>query len=213
MTTPARSFEACPPLESQSVTSIGSLQCSNLLSLRLIQRKIQYLSETPRLQCYTYHQLYKSMSRCLLLHTSGLRLFILKRPFILSRFRWSCNLTPSLHARPQSWAWLTPERRPSVLVQSMLATNAGGRRRRCANFASVWDANLSDGRSVQCDGDKPLCRRCYLNGTHCTYTPHKSRNQCPCAGQGEETRGESSVPDVFVFADRKLDSHLSQDLS
>ncbi|KAL5483015.1 hypothetical protein ACEPAI_8244 [Sanghuangporus weigelae] len=58
----------------------------------------------------------------------------------------------------------------------------------------------------KCDGDKPLCRRCYLNGTHCTYTPHKSRNQCLCTGQGEEIRGDSSVPDVFVFADHSQSS-------
>ncbi|KAL5531794.1 hypothetical protein ACEPAF_5356 [Sanghuangporus sanghuang] len=58
----------------------------------------------------------------------------------------------------------------------------------------------------KCDGDKPLCRRCYLNGTHCTYTPHKSRNQCLCTGQGEEIQGDSFVPDVFVFADQSQSS-------
>ncbi|KAL5512476.1 hypothetical protein ACEPAG_3129 [Sanghuangporus baumii] len=58
----------------------------------------------------------------------------------------------------------------------------------------------------KCDGDKPLCRRCYLNGTYCTYTPHKSRNQCLCTGQGEEIRRDSSVPDVFVFADHSQSS-------
>ncbi|KAL5504477.1 hypothetical protein ACEPAH_7138 [Sanghuangporus vaninii] len=58
----------------------------------------------------------------------------------------------------------------------------------------------------KCDGDKPLCRRCYLNGTHCTYTPHKGRNQCLCTDQGEETRGDSSVPDAFVFADQSQSS-------
>ncbi|EJD08338.1 uncharacterized protein FOMMEDRAFT_144289 [Fomitiporia mediterranea MF3/22] len=58
----------------------------------------------------------------------------------------------------------------------------------------------------KCDGDKPLCRRCYLNGTRCTYTPHKSRSQCACIGQSEETHPETFTPDVYIFPDSSLGS-------
>ncbi|KAI5115955.1 hypothetical protein M0805_004480 [Coniferiporia weirii] len=58
----------------------------------------------------------------------------------------------------------------------------------------------------KCDGDKPLCRRCYLNGTQCTYTPHKSRSQCACTGQGDEVHRDALVPDVFIFPDTSLSS-------
>ncbi|KAH8110440.1 hypothetical protein DFH11DRAFT_1621409 [Phellopilus nigrolimitatus] len=52
----------------------------------------------------------------------------------------------------------------------------------------------------KCDGEKPLCRRCHLNGTQCTYTPHKSRSQCVCAGQSaDDVRLDAPVPDVFIF--------------
>ena len=50
----------------------------------------------------------------------------------------------------------------------------------------------------QCDGEKPLCRRCYINGTQCTYTPHKNRSSCVCTGP-DDVRADGPIPDVFIF--------------
>lgn len=62
----------------------------------------------------------------------------------------------------------------------------------------------------KCDGERPLCRRCYLNGTQCTYTPHKSRSQCSsCVGQGDETHNAIPVADVFIFSESNSSSFLT----
>ncbi|TDL16940.1 hypothetical protein BD410DRAFT_844027 [Rickenella mellea] len=53
----------------------------------------------------------------------------------------------------------------------------------------------------KCDGERPVCHRCSLNGTKCTYTPHKSRGQCECAGHkgAEGPQHDGPVADVYIF--------------
>ncbi|KLO16222.1 hypothetical protein SCHPADRAFT_938120 [Schizopora paradoxa] len=51
----------------------------------------------------------------------------------------------------------------------------------------------------RCDGQKPLCARCKANGTTCSYTPHKARNQCVCTGPDVREGHHHEPADVIVF--------------
>lgn len=85
------------------------------------------------------------------------------------------------------------------------------RKRSVVNYAGCVSVLTSSVN--QCDGAKPLCRRCYLNGTQCTYTPHKSRSHCACTGQtGEEGRQEGPIPDVYIFPNSMYYMHSQKDV-
>lgn len=42
-----------------------------------------------------------------------------------------------------------------------------------------------------------------MNGTQCSFTPHKARNECACIGQEERKDRHEDVPEVFVFGQGK----------